>query len=432
MGIKLYPRSTPCYFEGAFFIVNKQFILKSFLVGIVALSLLASACQFGKKEFTAIPEAELVAFAETMPDNNKRQLAQNPQARKGLIDQFKKMFAFAQAGLAEGLDKSDDYTNSLRLESAKVLAQEHGKRNENFQVSKADIDAYVAAHQKEFDTDVAFFTKNAKEKPTGDQLESLKASWGELMFRAEKGRQAGLDKDPAVQIQMKMMRANLLANLYSRKIEEANKTGEKELKDYYTQHPEADPEKIKVRVADLLARINKGETFEKIADEVNEDGTKGRGGDLDWFGQGTMDPDFEKAALALQPGQITQAPIKTSFGYHLIKLEGRRKVSAKPAVPPGTPGSSLNEVANKNADPNAEELRAKHIYLSTKTAEEAIAQQSQEKIKRLMEDATLKYPVAAPEDFKLVVAGLRQPSGIPAPGSGQGGSMKMITPNENK
>lgn len=412
--------------------MNKQFILKSLLAGTLSLSLFASACQFGKKEFATLPEAELVAFAETLPDQQKRQMAQSPQARKGLIDQFKKMFSFAQAGLAEGLDKSDDYINSLRLESAKVLAQEHGKRNESFQVSKADIDAYVAAHQKEFETDVAFFTKNAKEKPTGDQLESLKASWGELMFRAEKGRQAGLEKDPAVQIQLKMMRGNLLANLYSRKIEEGNKTGDKELKEYYAQHPEADPEKIKVRVADLLARIKKGETFEKIADEINEDGTKGRGGDLDWFGHGTMDPDFEKAAMALQPGQISQEPVKTSFGYHLIKLEGRRKAAAKPALPPGTPGSSLNEVANKNADPNAEELHAKHIYLSTKTAEDAIAQQGQEKIKRAMEDATLKFPVAAPEDFKLVVAGLRQPSAAPPPGGGQGGPMKMITPNDGK
>ncbi|MBI1765840.1 MAG: peptidyl-prolyl cis-trans isomerase [Acidobacteria bacterium] len=412
--------------------MNKHFILKSFLAATVALSLCASACQFGKKEFAALTEADLTAFAETMPDQQKRQLAQNPQGRKGMIDQFKKMFAFAQAGLAEGLDKSDDYTNSLRLESAKVLAQEHGKRNEGFQVSKADIDGYVAAHQKDFDSDVAFFTRNAKEKPTGDQLESLKASWGELMFRADKGRQTGLEKDLAVQIQLKMMRGNLLANLYSRKVEEKFKTGDKELQDYYAQHPEADPDKIKQRVGDLLARIKKGETFEKIADEVNEDGTKGRGGDLDWFGKGTMDPDFEKAAYAMQTGQISQEPVKSSFGYHLIKVEGRRKAAAKPAVPPGTPGSSLNEIANKNSDPNAEEVHAKHIYLSTKKAEDELSNQGQQNIKRVMEDATLKFPVVAPEDFKLTVAGLRPPSGPLPPGAGQGGSMKMITPNESK
>lgn len=415
--------------------MNKHFIPKSLskvsLAVLVSLSLFANACgSFGKKEFSVITAEELSAYAEALPDPQKRQLAQNPQARKGMIDQFKKMFAFAQAGLADGVDKTEDYSRTYTLENAKVMAQEHGKRNEGFQVTKADIDAYLGVHQKDFDADMAFFTKNNPNKPTGDQLEGLKASWGELQVRAEKGRQAGLEKDPAVQFQMKIMRANLLANLYSKKIEDQNKPTDADYKKYYVEHPEADPEKVKQRVADLLERIKKGETFEKIADEVNEDGTKGQGGDLGWFGKGAMDPDFEKAAFALQAGQISQEPVKSSFGYHLIKVEGRRKAEAKPnALPPGTPGSSLDQVA---ADPNAEEVHGKHIYQSTKTAEDIVGQQVQEKIKRAMEDATLKFPVTAPEDFKVNVAGLRPQSGTPAPGSGNSGSMKMITPNENK
>ena len=255
--------------------MNKQFVVKLSVLCLLAASLLTGACGWlGKKEYAALPEADLTAFAEALlPPNQLRQMAQSPQARKGFIDQLKKMFAFAQAGLAEGVDKGDDYANSLRLATARALAQEHGKRNEGFQVSKSDIDGFVGAHQKEFETDIAFFTKNAKEKPTGDQLEGLKASWGELQYRADQARKAGLEKDPAVQIQLKVMRANLLADLYSRKVEEKFKSGDKELQAYYKEHPEAEPEKIKQRVADLLVRIQKGETFEKIADEINEDGT---------------------------------------------------------------------------------------------------------------------------------------------------------------
>lgn len=414
--------------------MNKHFTFTFFLAGLLALSLFASACNPGGKDYAALPDAELAAYAETLPDQQKRQLAQNPQARKGLIDQFKKMYAFAQAALADGLDKGEEYTKTLTLESAKVLAQEHGKRNETYQVSKADIDAYMAAHQKDFDSDMAFFTKNSPTKPTDEQLEGLKASWGELQVRAEKARQEGLEKNPAVAVQMKIMRANLLANLYSKKLEDQFKPTEADTKKYYAEHPEADPEKVKQRVADLLGRIKNGETFEKIADEINEDGTKGQGGDLSWFGAGAMDPDFEKAAFALQPGQISQEPVKSSFGYHLIKVEGRRKAEKKPALPPGTPGANLSDVAGaKTAEGNAEEVHAKHIYLSTKAAEDIVAQQSQEKIKRALEDATLKYAVKAPEDFKITVAGLRtQPEAIPAPGSGTSGSMKMITPNESK
>ena len=125
--------------------------------------------------------------------------------------------------------------------------------------------------------------------------------------------------------------------------------------------------------------------------------------------------------------------IKSSFGFHLIKVTERRKASAKPAAAPGTPGASMSEVAGApNADPNAEEVHGKHIYIGTKAAEEALAQLSQEKMKRAMEDASLKYVVNAPADFTVKVEGLKAPSGAPAPGAGDAGSMKMIDPNSGK
>ncbi len=400
-----------------------QSSLRVFLVTALALGWLANgACQWGKKEYSSLPASELVAYVETMPDQQKRRIAQDPQIRKQMIEEFKKRYAFAQAAIGEGLDKTEDFTRNYTLTTARLLTQEHSKRNVDFQVGKPEIGAYVGAHQKEFDADVAYFTKRNKQAPTPDQMEGYKASWGELQIRADKARQAKIDKEPATELQLKVIRAELLANLYSNKLQKQFEPTEADYQSYYAQHPEADPEKIKQRVADLLTRIKKGEAFEKIADEVNEDGTKGRGGDLDWFGKGTMDPDFEKAAFALQPGQISQEPVKSSFGYHLVKVEGRRKAESKPAAANPNPAAA-------NPDPNAEEIHAKHIYLSTKVAEEALAQEVTNKIKRAMEDATLKYPVSVPDDFKVNVAGLRPSAGTPPPGSGLGGSMKMITPN---
>jgi parvulin-like peptidyl-prolyl isomerase len=414
--------------------VNKQSSGKLLLaVAASCALLLAAACQFGGKEFAAISDAELTTLADTLPTTQRITLRDNPQARKGMIDEFKKRYALAQAALAEGLDKNEDFSRNFALTTARVLAQEFSKRNESAQFSKQDLDGYVAAHQKEFEADLSFVNKNSKQPLLADQVEGLKANWAELQLRAEKGRQAGLEKDPGVQAQLKTLRAEMLANAYANKLEEKYKPTDADLKNYYAQHPEFDPEKIRLRMNDLLARLKKGEAFEKIADEINEDGTKGKGGDLDWFGAGTMDPDFEKAAFALQPGQVSQELVKSSFGYHLIKVEGRRKAEAKPQVPPGTPGSNLNQVAGgPKPAPNGEEVHAKHIYLSTKTGEEMIGQQAQEKMKRAVEDATLKYPVATPQDFKINLAALRQPSGTPAPGGGIGGSMKMIDPNEKK
>ncbi len=68
----------------------------------------------------------------------------------------------------------------------------------------------------------------------------------------------------------------------------------------------------------VLERLKKGEKFAKIAKEVSLCPSKKRGGDLGTFGRGKMVKEFEKAAFALQKGQISPI-IKTKFGYHIIK-----------------------------------------------------------------------------------------------------------------
>ncbi|MEO9276843.1 MAG: peptidylprolyl isomerase [Nitrososphaera sp.] len=69
---------------------------------------------------------------------------------------------------------------------------------------------------------------------------------------------------------------------------------------------------------DLKARIAKGEKFANLAKEFSIDVSKKRGGDLGFFGRGVMVAEFEKAAFALQKGQVSDV-IKTQFGYHIIK-----------------------------------------------------------------------------------------------------------------
>ena len=71
-------------------------------------------------------------------------------------------------------------------------------------------------------------------------------------------------------------------------------------------------------------RLAKGEDFAKIANEVSQDPGSGKqGGDLGFFGRGQMVPAFEEAAFKLEPGKVS-APVKTQFGFHVIKLEEKR------------------------------------------------------------------------------------------------------------
>jgi peptidyl-prolyl cis-trans isomerase C len=73
-----------------------------------------------------------------------------------------------------------------------------------------------------------------------------------------------------------------------------------------------------------LERIKKGEDFAAVAKELTEDPSgKENGGDLDYFTKDQMVPEFANIAFQMQPGQISN-PIRTPFGWHIIKLEDRR------------------------------------------------------------------------------------------------------------
>ncbi len=79
-------------------------------------------------------------------------------------------------------------------------------------------------------------------------------------------------------------------------------------------------EKLSV-AQDLKTRISKGESFANLAKEFSLDVSKKRGGDLGTFGRGMMVPEFERAAFALEKGQVSDI-VKTQFGYHIIKRLG--------------------------------------------------------------------------------------------------------------
>ena len=77
-----------------------------------------------------------------------------------------------------------------------------------------------------------------------------------------------------------------------------------------------------------LARIKAGEDFAKVATELSKD-PAGDGGDLGWFTKDRMVPEFADAAFKLEPGQVSD-PVKSQFGWHIIKVEGKRTKTFPP------------------------------------------------------------------------------------------------------
>jgi peptidyl-prolyl cis-trans isomerase C len=72
----------------------------------------------------------------------------------------------------------------------------------------------------------------------------------------------------------------------------------------------------------LISRIREGDDFRNIAKQYSTCPSKKKGGDLGWFTKGQMVPEFEKAAFKLNVGAMTNEPVKTKFGYHIIKRTG--------------------------------------------------------------------------------------------------------------
>lgn len=70
---------------------------------------------------------------------------------------------------------------------------------------------------------------------------------------------------------------------------------------------------------DVLRSLQGGKSFEDLARKFSKCPSAEQGGELGVFGKGRLDPDFEEAAFALKVGQTTAKPVRTRFGYHIIR-----------------------------------------------------------------------------------------------------------------
>jgi len=87
---------------------------------------------------------------------------------------------------------------------------------------------------------------------------------------------------------------------------------------------------VKAKAEDLIKQAKGGADFAALAKKYSEDEDSAKnGGDLDYFGKGKMVPEFDQAVFAMTPGQITDQPVKTQFGYHIIKLVDKKAATTR-------------------------------------------------------------------------------------------------------
>lgn len=150
-----------------------------------------------------------------------------------------------------------------------------------------------------------------------------------------------LDKEPAVQKQIEEARKEIIIKEFLRKeVEDKVTVSDEDAKKYYDANKDKfkDGEKVMVshilveteaEANDILAKLNGVADFAALAKERSKCPSKEKGGELGLISKGQTVPEFESAAFALQPGQLS-AVVKSQFGYHIIKVTEKQPEKVLP------------------------------------------------------------------------------------------------------
>ncbi len=174
-----------------------------------------------------------------------------------------------------------------------------------------------------------------KQPDTPDVRSAIKDTLINQEIILQEAVKKGLDKNPEVAAQLDLQRQEILTTAYIQEYMRTNPvTDDAMRKEYERIKPTIPTKEYKARhilvekedeAKEILAQIRKGGSFEKLAAEKSKDtGSKARGGDLDWSPAQRYVKPFGEALAKLKKGQMTDAPVQSDFGWHIIRLDDER------------------------------------------------------------------------------------------------------------
>jgi peptidyl-prolyl cis-trans isomerase C len=183
----------------------------------------------------------------------------------------------------------------------------------------------------------------------------------ELMSQA--AMKLGLEKQSDVKAQLDIMRQNVLVGAFLNEMAKKHPATEDAIKaahERFKDSPAANEYKAhhilvgsETEAKDLIGKIRAGEEFAKVASASSKDpGSKSKGGDLGWAAPASYVRPFAEALAKLKKGEMTDSPVQSNFGWHIIRLEDVRPIAYETLKP------QLQQlVVRENVQKAIEELR---------------------------------------------------------------------------
>jgi peptidyl-prolyl cis-trans isomerase C len=210
-----------------------------------------------------LTEADVDALLESMPAQQKMQFQMSPEGRTGLVQQLSQAMLLAAKARQKGLDKSASFMITLRRTTDYLLAQELMRGYEGELKEKMKLNEEQVK---------AYFESHKDQFKKGETFDARHILVGKRVEGSEKERTE---------------------------------------------------EEVAARVKELQAELAAGKSFEDLVEKYTDDpGSKAQKGLYTGIGRGKFVPEFEQAALTQELGKVGE-PVKTAYGFHLIRVEKR-------------------------------------------------------------------------------------------------------------
>jgi peptidyl-prolyl cis-trans isomerase C len=176
-------------------------------------------------------------------------------------------------------------------------------------------------------------------QPTEQIQQVLLSEMVNRVVLSQAAESAGLDKKAEHQAGLQMERISYLANAALQEQARSFTPDDNQIQALYDKQHSQPSQEFKARhillkeeaeAEKLIAELQGGADFAELAKQHSTGPTGPKGGDLGWFGAGTMVKPFAEAVSGMKKGSYTDKPVKTQFGWHLILLEDSRELPAKP------------------------------------------------------------------------------------------------------